>query len=293
MVAGRRSLLLAAAVYVEAKVAVDPIIPMRLFKDRTISLATVASVMIGVAMFGSTVYLSQYFQIARGMSPTDAGLMSIAMVGGLFDLEHRHRPDHQRDRAVEALPGRRHGPGRHRSRACSARSTRPPTWSPSASSWRSSASASARPCRTSCSSVQNNVKMSDMGSASAVVAFFRSMGGSIGISALGALLSYQVADKVTTGLAAIGIDASGHREPLRPGPVARLPGPVREVFEHAFGQAFGELFLVAVPFAVVALICVLLIKEVPLRTSNLEAEAEASPEVAAELHHAVVSDEPR
>ena len=43
------------------------------------------------------------------------------------------------------------------------------------------------------------------------------------------------------------------------------------------------------PFAVVALICVLFIKEVPLRTSNLEAEAEASPEVAAELHHAIVS----
>ena len=42
-----------------------------------------ASVMIGVAMFGSTVYLSQYFQTARGMSPTHAGLMSIAMVGGL------------------------------------------------------------------------------------------------------------------------------------------------------------------------------------------------------------------
>ena len=48
------------------------------------SLATVASVLIGVAMFGSTVYLSQYFQLARGMSPTEAGLMSIAMVGGLL-----------------------------------------------------------------------------------------------------------------------------------------------------------------------------------------------------------------
>src|SRR4051812_20887515 len=45
--------ILAVAVYVEAKVAVEPIIPVYLFKDRTISLATTASVMIGVAMFGS------------------------------------------------------------------------------------------------------------------------------------------------------------------------------------------------------------------------------------------------
>src|SRR3954447_22829119 len=76
-------LMLAAAVLVETK-AVEPIIPLRLFRDRTTSLATFASVMVGVAMFGSTVYLSQYFQIAKGMSPTHAGLMSIAMVGGLL-----------------------------------------------------------------------------------------------------------------------------------------------------------------------------------------------------------------
>ena len=76
-------LLLIAAVYVEVRVAREPMIPIRLFRDRTTSLATFASVMVGVAMFGATVYLSQYFQIARGMSPTQAGLMSIAMVGGL------------------------------------------------------------------------------------------------------------------------------------------------------------------------------------------------------------------
>ena len=58
-------------------------IPLHLFKDRTITLATVASIMVGVAMFGATVYLGQYFQLSRGMSPTEAGLMSIAMVGGL------------------------------------------------------------------------------------------------------------------------------------------------------------------------------------------------------------------
>ncbi len=76
--------LLALAVLVELRVASEPIIPVRLFRDRTTVLATAASVMVGVAMFGATVYLSQYFQISRGMSPTHAGLMSIAMVGGLL-----------------------------------------------------------------------------------------------------------------------------------------------------------------------------------------------------------------
>ena len=131
--------------------AKEPIIPLRLFRDRTTSLATFASVMVGVAMFGSTVYLSQYFQIAHGMTPTHAGLMSIAMVGGLLVSSIAHRPDHQPDRALEAVPRRRHGARGRRAARCSARSTRPPAWCGSARSWRSSASASAPPCRTSCS----------------------------------------------------------------------------------------------------------------------------------------------
>src|ERR1700710_372692 len=44
--------VVAAAVYVEGRVAVEPIIPLRLFRDRTTALATAASVLIGVAMFG-------------------------------------------------------------------------------------------------------------------------------------------------------------------------------------------------------------------------------------------------
>jgi hypothetical protein len=106
------------------------------------------------------------------------------------------------------------------------------------------------------------------------------MGGSIGISALGAVLSYSVAEKVTTGLAAIGVDASGHDSHSVPD-MSTLPEPIRVVFEHAFGMAFGELFLIAVPFAVVALVCVLMIREVPLRTSNsYGAPAETEPETA-------------
>jgi MFS family permease len=58
--------VIAAALYVEARMAADPVIPLRLFRDRTTALATGASALVGVAMFGATVYLSQYFQLARG-----------------------------------------------------------------------------------------------------------------------------------------------------------------------------------------------------------------------------------
>ncbi|GAA4376981.1 MDR family MFS transporter [Nocardioides caricicola] len=272
-------LLLVAAVYVEAKVAVDPIIPIRFFKDRTIALATIASVMIGVAMFGSTVYLSQYFQIARGMTPTEAGLMSIAMVGGLF--------------VSSIVTGRMiTATGRWKRFLVGGMafvviglallSTIDDTTSLVAIGgfMLVLGLGLGATMQNLVLAVQNNVSMSDIGSASAVVAFFRSMGGSIGISALGAVLSYSVAEKVTSGLAAIGIDASGQESHSVPD-MSSLPEPMRVVFEHAFGMAFGELFLIAVPFAVVALVCVALIREVPLRTSNsapvVSAGAEPAP----------------
>lgn len=283
--------LLTVAVYVEARVAKDPVIPLRLFKDRTITLATIASVMVGVAMFGSTVYLSQYFQTARGMSPTEAGLMSIAMVGGLF---------------VSSIVSGRiiTATGRWKRFLVGGMvlvvvglallGTIDETTSLLVIGFFMAilGVGMGATMQNLVLAVQNNVPMSDMGAASAVVAFFRSMGGSIGVSALGALLSHQVATKVTDGLHLIGISTTSHESHSIPD-LGALPAPVRAVFESAFGQSFGEIFLVAAPFALIALVCVALIKEVPLRTSNLESYAEASPEVAAELRSGVVEAEAR
>ena len=241
--------VVAAAVYVEIKVARDPIIPMRLFRDRTTSLATLASVLIGLAMFGATVYLSQYFQLARGMSPTKAGLMSVAMVGGLLVSSIiSGRLITKTGRWKKFLVGGMVlvivGPAAavdHRRHDQPAGSSVP--------SWRSSGSASAPRCRTSCSPCRTTPSQADMGAASAVVAFFRSMGGSVGVSALGAVLGHQVADEISRGLAKLGIQGGAgdvHQIP----DLATLPEPVRVVVEHAFGVATGHIFLVAAPFAV-------------------------------------------
>ncbi len=258
-------LVLAAAVYVEMRIAREPVIPMRLFRDRTTSLATVASVMVGVAMFGSTVYLSQYFQLARGMSPTHAGLMSITMVGGLLvssivtgriisstGVWKRYLVGGMALVIVGLL-------------LLSRIDAATPLVHVGASMAVMGLGLGAT-MQNLVLAVQNNTAQSDMGAASSVVAFFRSMGGSIGVSALGAVLASQVAADVTQQLASLGVptDArSSHQIP----DLATLPGPIRAVFEGAFGEATGHLFLIAVPFAVAALLCVLFIKEVPLRTT--------------------------
>lgn len=275
--------LLAAAVLVEARVAVDPVIPLRLLRDRTTSLATLASILIGVAMFGSTVYLSQYFQLSRGMTPTTAGLMSVAMVGGLLVSSIvSGRRITQTGRWKRYLVGGMV--------AVIAGLSLLATMDGTTSLWAVGAFMAVLGLGLGATmqnlvlAVQNNTAQADMGAASSVVTFFRSIGGSAGVAALGAVLGHQVSDKVAAGLRAMGIEEGGSGRNQIPD-LDTLPAPVRGLFEAAFGEATGHLFLVAVPFAVLAFGCVLLIREVPLRTTLLR-EDELSPEVAAELRAA-------
>lgn len=256
--------LLAAAIWVEARVATDPIVPLGLFRDRTVALATAASASVGVAMFAGTVYLSQYFQVARGMTPTEAGLMSICMVGGLMvsslvtgkiitatGLWKRYLVGGAATITVGML-------------LLGTLDESTPLVLVGAFMAVLGLGVGAT-MQNLVLAVQNSVPVHRLGAASSVVAFFRSLGGSVGVSVLGALLSAQVATRASDGLARLGVDTSGQSSHEIPD-LDALPAPVRAVFEQAFGESFGHLFLVAAPFALLALVLVLFIKEVPLRT---------------------------
>ena len=258
-------LVIAAALYVEAKVAVDPVIPLRLFRDRTTALATAASTLVGVAMFGATVYLSQYFQLARGMSPTEAGLMSIAMVGGLMvsslvsgkliTASGRWKRFLVGGMALVVV-------GLSLLGTIDAETPLPLVLTYMAVVGVGIGAT----MQNLVLAVQNNSSLADMGVTSSVVAFFRSTGGATGVSVLGAVLATQVTTKVRDGLTAMGVHPTSHQSHDIPD-LDALPGPIRSLYEHAFGDAVGHIFLFSVPFAVLALLCVLAIREVPLRTT--------------------------
>jgi EmrB/QacA subfamily drug resistance transporter len=273
--------VVAAAVYVEARVAVEPIIPLRLFRDRTTALATAASLMVGVAMFGATVYLSQYFQIARGMSPTHAGLMTVFMVGGLVVSSMVTgriitRTGTWKRYLVGGMVAVVLGVA-----LLSRIDEVTPLWVLAVDMAVLGLGLGAT-MQNLVLSVQNNAAQADMGAASSLVAFSRSLGGSVGVAALGAVLSHQVSTQVTSGLTQLGLPAGGHQSHDIPD-LTTLPAAVRELFQQAFGDATGHLFLVALPFAVVALGCVVFIREVPLRTTILREDEVASADGAREV----------
>ena len=115
--------------------------------------------------------------------------------------------------------------------------------------------------------VQNTVDVTDIGAASATVSFFRSLGGTIGVAVLGAILAVQVSHDVTQRLTAIGVKLPGSGAGGSLHDVNNLPAPVAEIVRSAYGDATGTIFAVAAGVAVVSLAAALLIREVPQRTT--------------------------
>jgi len=124
--------------------------------------------------------------------------------------------------------------------------------------------------------VQNTVPLRDIGAASASVAFFRSLGGAIGVSVLGAVLAHQVAGSITRQLAAAGVPAGGGSGDLN---VTALPAAIQQIVRNAYGDATGHIFLISAAIAVVGVIAAALLRPKPLRTSlDLADQAPASAE---------------
>ncbi|MFR9754885.1 MDR family MFS transporter [Streptomyces sp. TR06-5] len=264
MVSG--SLLLGGLfVYIESRAA-EPIVPLRLFRNRTITLASLASLFVGVAMFGATVFLAQYFQLARGESPTMAGLLTTPMIGGLFVSS-----------TVSGQIITRNG--RWKAWLCSGAVLLTaglallgtvrydsPYWQVAVFMAMLGLGVGMM-MQNLVLCTQNQVDVRDLGAASSLVTFFRSLGGAVGVSVLGAVLAERIADYAREGLAKLGVppgSGTGHGIP----DLRDLPSPIRTVVESAYGHGIADIYLFAAPIALVSLFLVLLIKEVPLRTRS-------------------------
>ncbi|MBZ6283486.1 MFS transporter [Streptomyces olivaceus] len=285
---GGSILLTLLFLFVESK-ASEPIIPLRLFKNRTITLASLASLFVGIAMFAGTVYFSQYFQLARDKSPTMSGLMTIPMIGGLFVSSTasgiiitktgkwkrwllaggvlltaglgllstmRYDTPYWHIAIFMALMGLGVGMMMQNLVLCT----------------------------------QNQVAPGDLGAASSVVTFFRSLGGAVGVSVLGSIMSTRISHYAA--------DTIGQLSPQEQAAAAKttggggipdmdlLPPGIREWLESAYGHGIADIFLYVAPVALLGFLVTLFIKEVPLRTTGAlaqaaaEASAESGPPVA-------------
>ena len=260
--------LAALFVLVELR-ATEPIIPMRLFRNSIFSIANLFGFTIGAAMFGAMIFIPVYLQVVDGMSPTESGLAMLPLVVGIF--------------TTSIAAGRRMSrTGRYRMYPIMGATVTAvalvllSTLDNSSPYWFAGVSMFVMGLGLGLTMqvlivvVQNSVDRSDMGVATASVAFFRQMGGSFGTALFGAILTSRLAVHLTDAMqeapagtppAAVGSPETMANDVQA---IQALPGPLHDLVTGAFSSALHDMFLSAVPLVLVALGVAFFIKEVPL-----------------------------
>ncbi|GGM11878.1 MDR family MFS transporter [Micromonospora yangpuensis] len=261
------AVLAAAFVFQESR-AREPILPLRLFRGRTFTLANVAGFVLGLMMFGSIIFIPLYLQIVKGASPTRSGLLMLPMMAGIIVTSI------VTGRAMSRL-------GRYK-------------WFPVAGSavllagmllfTRLRVETSlwiafgfmvvigvglGLSMQSLVLGVQNAVDPRDLGAGTSSATFFRSLGGSFGVAILGAVLAGRLdtalADRLPAAIAqlppdqAAAVAAQGGTDISinAPGAILALPEPVRAAIQAAFVEALHLVFLTTALIAVLAVLVTL------------------------------------
>ncbi|MEV4197833.1 MDR family MFS transporter [Micromonospora globbae] len=259
----------------EARVA-EPILPLRLFRNRTFALANGAGFVLGLVMFGSIIFIPLYLQIVKGASPTQSGLLMLPMMAGII--------------VTSVLTGRAMSRiGRYK-------------WFPvigsavllagmllftqlhvDSSLWTAFGfmvviGVGLGLCMQSLIlAVQNAVSMRDLGAGTSSATFFRSLGGSFGVAILGAVLSSRLATELSSRLpgaiaqlppaeqAAVRASGGANISINDPATILALPGPVRAAIQSSFVEGLHMVFLTAGLIAIAAVLVTLAMPNAQLR----------------------------
>jgi EmrB/QacA subfamily drug resistance transporter len=249
--------------------AVEPILPLRLFRDRVFTVATTLGLLSGVALFGVVIFLPQYLQVVKGASATKSGLLVLPLTMGIV--------------VTSVASGRLiTRTGRYRiypilgtlvltlgfsllSRVGVGTSLR------ELSAWMLITGLGIGLfLQVVVLAVQNAVDVADLGTATSAIAFFRTLGGSVGTALFGAVLSGELHGNLVRLLPpsqSRGVDVTQVAGNV--GAIRALPEPVRGLVLEAFARSFHVVYLVAIPFGVAAFVLALLLPERPLRDHPL------------------------
>ena len=217
-------------VWVESRVAA-PILPIRLFGNPVFTVCCVLSFVVGFAMLGALTFLPTYMQFVDGVSATTSGLRTLPMVAGMalaFLLMSRM------DSSTSALLQ---------------------------SVYLFILGAGIGLCmQVLVLIVQNTSRFEDLGVATSGVTFFRMIGSSFGAAIFGSLFTNFLRGRIGPALAASGASPAAANSPEA---LHRLPRATAAPIVDA--ASLTQVFLWAVPVALVGFTLSLFLREVPLR----------------------------
>jgi EmrB/QacA subfamily drug resistance transporter len=250
--------------------AAEPVLPLRLFRERTFAVGSGLGLVVGLAMFGSIAFLPIYFQVVRNASATESGLRMVPMMLGLVTMSIIS------GRLITKTGKYRVFPiiGTAVMAAGMLLITRMGT---DASQLQSAVSllvlgvGVGMVMQVIVLAVQNAAPHGDLGIATAGVNLFRSMGSAFGVAIFGAILANRLdveLPKHVPATALQGIDAATLTS--SPEQLAALPPAVHDGVILAFSNSLHVVFLCALPVVLVGFCLTWLLREQPLRTGPLQ-----------------------
>jgi EmrB/QacA subfamily drug resistance transporter len=267
----------------------EPILPLRIFRNRVFTVAGSAAFIGGMALFGAIFYLPVYLQIVKGLSPTASGMHMLPLVGGLL--------------ASSIIAGRLITRwGRYRIFpiigfaivtvalfALGQLQVDTATWQYSLL-FGLLGIGFGMTTQVLVLAAQNAVERKDIGVATSTATFMRQMGGTFGAALFGTILSGSLTSNLIAAFPN-GIPKDVDTEAITgsPAAIAALPETVKVPVIDAFVDAIQTTFTAAVPIAIVAFVLVLFLKDIRLKGRSEPASSAPSVEGDGE---AAVADQP-
>ncbi len=262
--------MVASFIFWETK-AKEPLIPLQLFRNSVFRVSSLLSLVSGMAMFAAIIFLPEYQQVVRGYSATASGLLMLPLVLGLLMasvISGRIISHTGRYRFFPIFGTIVTGYGLYLLSHIGV-----DTSELTIGIWMFVTGIGIGSfMQVMTLAVQNATDPKDLGSATAIVTFFRSMGSSFGASLFGAILISRFATHLNETIPALA--GSGKALGANMRQLAALPDAVRIPVLNAFTLAFQDVFMLAIPAVALAFLVALFLKDVPLRVEMRE-EAEA------------------
>ncbi|WP_019901081.1 MDR family MFS transporter [Salinispora arenicola] len=256
--------------------AVEPILPLKLFANRNFALISAIGFLLGFAMFGAMSFLPLYQQTVQGASATESGLLLLPLMFGMLVVSlavGRTITRTGRYRVFPIVGGVVMSAGMALLTYLDAQTGR----TESSLYLFVLGVGMGFLMQTTMLIAQNSVDQRDLGAASGAATFFRSIGGSFGISLFGAVFASRLAG--SPGGDAFGGGEAGTAMDLAK--LQQLPAAARELVFGGLADAISHVFLWALLFTLVVPVLAWFIKEIPLRTENIPGPADEAEDTLA------------
>jgi EmrB/QacA subfamily drug resistance transporter len=256
--------------------AAEPVIPLHVFRNRNFSLVTAMSFLLGLALFGAITFLPLYQQTVQHLSATESGLMLIPlMLGSTVTalIAGRVTTRTGRYKALPIIGGGVMTVGMYLLTTLGINTS----LVTAGLYFAVLGLGMGFLMQITTLVAQNSVAPRDIGVASSSRTFFQQIGGSIGVSAFGAIFAHKLTSEMHARLPSVHLNAGGGQ--LNPVVVAHLPAVVKDAVFAAITHAITTVFFWAAPAAAAVFVLACFLKEVPLR-GRADAEQPAVAEAS-------------